>query len=107
MPKYSWKEKSRLDWNTELEKAGDLPIEYITAGCPMRIAGATELMAKNYQQMQKDLERYKELYNIKKGALIDMENENRTLRGVVTRFRNERDKLKGELLAFSGNQQSK
>lgn len=46
---------------------------------------------------------WKEKSRQKKSAIEQLQNENRALRGVVTRFRNERDKLKGELLAFSGN----
>lgn len=101
MPKYSWKEKSRSDWNTELDNASDLPVEYIQTGCLMRIAEATELMAQNYRQLMEDRDQYKRWYEQKKVEIERLQNEARTLRGVVTRFRNERDKLKNEL--FSGN----
>jgi predicted nucleic acid-binding Zn-ribbon protein len=101
-----WKEKSRSNWYTTLEEPQQLPDEKIQLGCLMRIADATEAMAKNYTDLQVQLEKYKILARRNAERAESLEYQLRTLRGVVTRFRNERDKLRAELAATSNSTQN-
>jgi hypothetical protein len=54
-----FRELSRIHW----KKADDKPatIEEVQYGCMLRIADATELMAQDRIQMERDLKYYKEL----------------------------------------------
>jgi len=60
MAQRSFKEYSRVEWSrTDGEKPTN---EQLQLGCLQRIADATELTAKNYVQMQNELEKYKRWY---------------------------------------------
>lgn len=102
----SWIEKSRHDWGTFLSESESLSTEHLQTGCLMRIANATEAMAKNYTDLQVQLEKYKILAKRNAERAESLEYQLRTLRGVVTRFRNERDKLRAELAATPNSTQN-
>lgn len=83
----SYKKESRSDWGAELPEDQKLSMDQIQLGCILRIADATEAMAKNHTQLQADLDWYKRQYNSYKERLEASENSNRSLRGVITKLR--------------------
>lgn len=58
MEKRTYQQLSKTQWETE-DRAN---LEKINAGSLQRIADATELMASNYLQLQRDLALYKRWY---------------------------------------------
>lgn len=50
----NYKEESRKNWGKNLLEGEDLSNEDLTLGAILRIADATELMAKNFLQLQKE-----------------------------------------------------
>jgi hypothetical protein len=67
-----------------------LTTEQIAASALIRIAVATELMAKNYVQMQNDLDYYKKGYRERQETINQRDNTIRTLRGHITRLKNKK-----------------
>jgi len=86
-----YREESRTKWGTsELKEADGLSIEHINLGCMLRIADASELMAKNHQRLINDVEMYKRWYNEEREENARLRKSNSGLKGWVTR-------LKGDL----------
>lgn len=76
-------------WVTENVTNSDLQISAL-----MRIADASEVMAKNSQimaqdrvRLEKDLNYYKEGYQTRGQKITDLERSNSALRGVITRLK--------------------
>lgn len=63
-------------------------LEQVNAGSLQRIADATELMAKNYRQMQSDLEHSEKRVNQYRDWWLEKKKKNRYLRAQVTRLKN-------------------
>jgi hypothetical protein len=68
----------------------DNTIEHINAGSLQRIADATELMAKNYLQLQSDRDLYKRWYNESSAQKAKLYRQISALRGVITKLKNNR-----------------
>lgn len=68
----------------------NLTSDKIGASALIRIAEATELMAKNYIAMQNDLEYYKRRYHEVLKSVEQRDNTIRTLRGHLTRYKNKK-----------------
>jgi len=81
----TYKEQSRINWGSTEEK---LTLEQINTGAILRIADATESMAKNYTQMENDLKYYKDLANDRLKIITSLNNVNSVLRGHLTRLKN-------------------
>jgi hypothetical protein len=90
-----YREASRRNWGTEKEDNIRLNMEQINCGALLRIADATELMAKNYAQLQSDLERYKRWYNDSDERNTRLRRTNQALRGHLTRLGNQIEKETG------------
>ncbi len=61
--------------------------EEIAVGSLQRIADATEVMAQNYVQLQKDREWYIQAYNNSQSRIKDLEYKIRTMKGHLTRLK--------------------
>jgi hypothetical protein len=81
----SYREESKKDWGTGNQDA--LSLEQIQLGALLRIADATEAMAKNYIRMQDDLEYYKKHYREQKIEIAHLSRSNRALKGHFRRLK--------------------
>lgn len=61
--------------------------EQLQLGCLQRIADAAELTAKNYLQLQKDLDWYKKRYREHLDEIKNLQNSKRGLKGHITRLK--------------------
>jgi len=85
MPFTSYRKESKKDYGTS--EPGSLSIEQLNCGSLLRIADATELMASNYLQMQRDMERLKIMLDREKEKTERLKATAATLRGHVTRLK--------------------
>jgi hypothetical protein len=84
---HSHKEESRINWGFTAEKERKPTIEQIKLGAILRIADATEAMALNYFQLQKDLDYYKRKSK-ERGDEIDYQRKSiAALKGHLTKLR--------------------
>jgi len=60
---------------------------HIKIGCLQRIADATEVMAKNHNQLISDLEMYKRWYNSEQKENTRLLNRVRALKGIITKLK--------------------
>jgi hypothetical protein len=75
---------SRMGFNQTPDQYSN---DNINTGCLQRIADATEKMAYNYTQMQKDLEWYKNAYKQSGQSYAKLEKRNAALKGVITKLK--------------------
>lgn len=61
--------------------------EGLQTGCLQRIADATEIMASNYVQLQKDRDWYKQKYEEQQRKIASLENTIKSLRGWITKWK--------------------
>lgn len=94
MPKkdHFWKEKSKSNWYSTLEDGQQLNNEKLQLGCLMRIADATELMAKNHNDLYLEAQKYKAIAMQNAQRAERLENMLRTWKGVATRYKNQLEK---------------
>ena len=59
---HDWRTSSTKNWGTSLEAGQTLTREQIQTGALLRIADATEAMAKNHFELIEELERSKRIY---------------------------------------------
>ncbi|KQS33990.1 hypothetical protein ASG33_08135 [Dyadobacter sp. Leaf189] len=70
----------------------ELTDQKVSASALVRIADAVESMSSNYVQMQRDLDYYKKANRDQQKTLESRDNVIRSLKGVVTRLKNQRMK---------------
>lgn len=87
MPQKSLKKESRMDWGREIPANQVLSDDDIKLGVILRIADATEAMAKNYTELQRQLDNYKRWYQEEKERNRDLWSSNYHLRGYITRLK--------------------
>lgn len=78
-----FKEQSKREWFTTQPVTND----DIQTGCLMRIADATELMAKNYVQMQNEMNNYKRWFKEEQEISQHLRKSNAALRGVINKMK--------------------
>lgn len=83
----SFKEESRNDWTRCVAEGGALPTGDIQLGAILRIADATELMAKNHNRMQADLEYYKKAHAEQQRIISKLQRRISSLKGVITHMK--------------------
>jgi len=83
-----FRDESRLKWGADIEENQTLDPEAIKLGAILRIADATELMAKNYERLQGDLELYKKWYARDQQQKDHLRRRISALQGVITRMKN-------------------
>ena len=81
----NYREESRKQWGQDQETS--LNIEQITIGALLRIADATEAMAKNHVKLQEDYDRMKQSRDYNREKVQQLENSLRTMKGVVTKLK--------------------
>ena len=82
--KNSFRGKSRLDWGG---KHSQLSIEEINTGAFLRIADATEAMAKNHVKLQAERDRLQRWYDQEHRRAAALKRSNSALRGQITKLR--------------------
>jgi hypothetical protein len=80
-----YRERSRADWGRDENDI--LTVEQINCGAILRIADATELMAKEHQKLVDDRNRYKRWYEQEQKWRNRAEASARSLRGVITKMK--------------------
>lgn len=80
----SYREESRRNYGTS---NGEFTLENIQLGALLRIADASEAMAKNHTQLLSDLEFYKRRFKEEQQAAQRLARRNATLRGLVTKMK--------------------
>lgn len=89
----TYRAESRKEYGRETD-TGNLGNEDLTVGCLMRIADATEVMARRYQDLIDDRDRYKRWYEEERATLhLTIRRLNAT-KGVVTKLRKQREALR-------------
>jgi len=84
MPFKSYRDQSRVNYGSHEEIPS---IEKINCGSLLRIADATEVMAKNYQKLQESAERYERWYHDESKRAKLAERRVASLKGVITKMR--------------------
>lgn len=82
----NFREESRSK-NWGVNQDGNMTNEQLQLGCMLRIADATESMAQNYTQMERDLKYYKERCDAKEKAIQSLNNSIRSMKGVITKLK--------------------
>lgn len=85
MPFKNFREESKKQYGADQNEV--LNIEELNAGSLLRIADATELMASNYLQMQRDMERLKIMLDREKEKNERLKATVAALCGHVTRLK--------------------
>ncbi len=83
-----------LSRNLVTSSPDDLSTERIQASALVRIADAVEIMTQDRVKLERDLDWYKKQYRERGKEIESRDHKIRTLRGVVTKLKNEREKLK-------------
>jgi hypothetical protein len=86
--------------NSKQEWKGEGTLNDINAGSLQRIADATEKMAKNYVDLQNNLDSYKKLFEDRGGALDRMYRRNSALRGQITKLRKKNKTRSDEAISY-------
>lgn len=84
----NYKDESRKEWGAEVEAGEKLTRDQLSLGAQLRIADATELMAKNVQQMQWDLDREKKKNKEQHDCIVRLLNQQKAYKGVITKLKN-------------------
>lgn len=81
----SWKDHSRTDWRN----AGECTPsdDRIKIGCLQRIADATEAMAKSYNLLREERDRYQRWYEQEQQSNARLRRSNAALRGLLKRMK--------------------
>jgi hypothetical protein len=87
----SMRDESRKDYTTAVEQGKGLCRDQLKTGALLRIADATELMAKSHQELIDERDHYRRLYEIEHLTLCSLKFTVRGLRGALTRARVYRD----------------
>jgi len=87
MPFKSYREESKINWGKELCEKQHPDKEDLQFGCLLRIADATELMAKNHQRLLDERDRYKIWYEQERKTNQRLLNSNAGLRGYIKRLK--------------------
>ena len=80
----SYKEMSRIDWGRAVEAPNT---DQIKLGCIMRIADATELMAKSNADLVWQRDHFKRRAHNAEASLSTMTRSRNALKGVITRMK--------------------
>jgi len=90
----NYKEHSKRNWGKKAQDESEgLTLEQINTGCLQRIADATEIMATNYVQLQRDLDNYKRWYKDANERVDKRDKTIAALRGQITKLRKKLNNL--------------
>lgn len=83
----SHRENSKTNWGKTTSDQTNPDRDDIQLGCLLRIADATEAMAKYHVQIIKDRDLYERLYRDSQAGSRKLERQNAALRGVITKLK--------------------
>jgi hypothetical protein len=86
----SHRENSKTNWGREIAGDSNTDRDDIQLGCLLRIADATEAMAKNYVSLQNSLDYYKRAYQEEQQETSRLRLQASALRGVITKLKKAR-----------------
>lgn len=84
----NYRDLSRINYGRQFQENEHVKQDDLLTGCLLRIADSTEAMAKNYVQLQSDLDWYRSQYREQKGEIERMTKRINSLKGWVTRLKN-------------------
>ncbi|MFA5849964.1 MAG: hypothetical protein WC833_08775 [Bacteroidales bacterium] len=87
MPQKNYRDESRKNWVKVQTDNATLSNEELQFGAILRIADATEAMAKNYVQMQGDLDYYKKGYKEQQAEIARLVKSNSAYKGHFRRLK--------------------
>ena len=82
-----YREESRSNWGRYVAEGENLDRDAIKLGAILRIADATEVMARSYDQLIAERDRYKRWYEQERDSGMRMSRRINSLRGVITRMK--------------------
>lgn len=82
-----YRDESRKNYGRELAEDVGINDDSLKVGALMRIADATEMMARNYDQLIAERDRYKRWYEQERQSGQRMFRRINSLRGVITRMK--------------------
>lgn len=74
----NYREESRKNYGTDTEDGVGITMDQLNAGSLMRIADATELMARNFLELQADRDKYKRWYESEQSTVKMLRDQLRT-----------------------------
>lgn len=84
---HSYREESKINWGVNLDEDQKLNFDGIQLGAILRIADASEKMAKNYQQLIDERDRYKQYYEQEQKINHSLRMQIIGIRGYITRLK--------------------
>jgi hypothetical protein len=81
-----YRDGSRTNWGTTEDSAA-LSLEQINCGALLRIADATELMARRHAELIEERDRYKRYHDQERERKLELARSNIALRGQITKLR--------------------
>lgn len=96
----TYKEESRKGWHLPGDaKPG---VEHLQLGCMQRIADATELMARRYQELIDERDRWKRWHDTEQQAARRLARSNNSLRGQITKLKKRLDAASAPIMKDDG-----
>lgn len=87
MPFVDHRKNSRANWGKEVDREANPDFEDIKLGCMLRIADATEAMAKNHVALQAERDRLAKRCDSLQAEVDRLRRKRAALRGVVSRLK--------------------
>lgn len=89
MPKkfQSFQKLSKINWGVTLEEGTFPGYDRLTLGAQLRIADATEVMAKNWNTLTDERNLYQRWWKEEQAKVKKLNNRNAALRGVIRRLK--------------------
>jgi len=87
MPFITFKDESRKNYGCTTQEGNGVGVDKLVAGSLMRIAEATEAMAKSHIQLIEERDRYERWYKQQAAEVYRLSNSNRALRGHMKRLK--------------------
>lgn len=89
MAQQSWKDASKINWTSEGDGNGFIGENKIAVGCLMRIASATESMARSHADLIAEAERFKKWYHEEKARREKLQRQVNAYKGIIKRMKRE------------------
>ncbi len=87
MSKKFFREESRQNYYVDVPEGSGVSNQMLTVGALMRIADATEAMAKNYNALLAECDALKRSVEYWRSYALQLERRSAALRGVITRMK--------------------
>lgn len=87
MPHKSYRQESKSDWGVSVSDNYKMNDEQLKLGALLRIADATELMAKNYLRLQADNEMLRRWHENEKAQVAKLQRQVNAYKGIVKKLK--------------------